>query len=765
MKILLTIFLLSFTLYSSELYINEVMIDNDGTIFDFSGEDSDWLEIYNPNKVSINLFDYSLSDKVSDPIKWTFPEVIIPPKGFLIVFCSGKDTVVNGEIHTNFSLSENEVVSLYDNNPIVINRKRLDRLEIPDLVENQSFGHLPDGGNYLGKLSKSSPGLTNNFSDEIFCSVESGFYTEDKKVHLRSAMGFEIRYTLDGSEPTEESELYSKPIELSNSNLKENKYCNIPTTPNSELINYQEWIKPAKNIAKMHTLKYASFISNINISNVNTKLYYIDSLPFNNSLDIVSIVADSNSLFDAKIGIYVPGEMFDSTNPGWTGNYFHQGRILETPADFTYFNIKSNGITNQKINIKIHGGGTRVAAQKSLRLIARNYNGPDEFNLSLLNYDLIKFKSLNLKTTMGSYSSSFFLQNELISSLSKDLLFEKLHYKPVVVFLNGEYWGIHTLTENLSKDYLKNFHSLDKDSIDIVIHDFLNADFGSVDQYKNMIDFIAINPLYIPENYNYIKSKIDIESFIEYYIVQTYFANLDWPLGNIRAWKPKGNNTKWRWILYDLDASCIFDNLNYNMFEHITQDQHSNWPNSKESTFLFRSLIKNENFRQSFSDRAFYIVNNIFNIENSFKVYEEINSMYTPEMQRHYDRWTFPINFGSDWIEYSNQTIYEFLERRPEIYLRHLTELFKTTSVEISQDDFNVYPNPSNGFINIESEDVNYNCNVKIFNTFGELVYQRTNLNFSKLNIDLSYLPNGAYFIQIENNNNQLITKKINIIK
>lgn len=741
------------------------MIDNDGTILDFEGESSDWIEIYNPNNYSINLFDYSLSDKSTDPLKWTFPEISIVPNGYLIVFCSGKDTLVNGEVHTNFSLSSNETISLFDNNPIIINRKRLDRIELFSLDENQSLGHLPDGGKYIGKLSKSSPGSTNNFADDIYCSLESGFYTNDQKVFLKSQMGFEVRYTLDGTDPDENSPLYTQGIELSNSNLKENKYCNIPTSPEDKYINYKEWVKPKKEIDKMHILKYASFFNNILISSINTKSYYINENNFESNLDVISLNIDSTLLFDTKIGIYVPGENFDTLNPGWTGNYFHYGRIQETPSYYTYINLESKQVVNQKINVKIHGGGTRVAAQKSIRLIARNYNGPDEFKLKLIDYNLEKFKSLNLKTTMGSYTSHFFLQNELISKLSENLNFEKLYFKPVIVFLNGEYWGIHTLTENLGKDYLSNFHNLDKDSIDIVSHDFQLADFGSVDDYKSLIQFIENNPLYIPENYEYVKSKIDIQSFIDYYIVQTYFANVDWPLGNIKAWKTKNKNSKWRWILYDLDATCISDNVYYNMFDHVTQSEHSNWPNSKESTFLFRSLIKNENFRNSFSDRAFYVVSDNFKIDKSFDALENIYSYYTPELQRHYDRWNFPSNFNSDWVNYSIESVREFLENRPQIYLNHLAELFNTTSIEINNNnDLNVYPNPSNGFISIKSNEYLNNVDIKIINSFGEIILTKNKVNFSEINFDLSSFSNGVYFIQIENNN-KLITKKLNIIK
>lgn len=740
------------------------MIDNDGTIFDFSGEDSDWLEIYNPNKVSINLFDYSLSDKVSDPIKWTFPEVIIPPKGFLIVFCSGKDTVVNGEIHTNFSLSENEVVSLYDNNPIVINRKRLDRLEIPDLVENQSFGHLPDGGNYLGKLSKSSPGLTNNFSDEIYCSVESGFYTEDKKVHLSSAMGFEIRYTLDGSEPTEESELYSKPIELSNSNLKENKYCNIVSTPPQDVMEKLYHHTPQVNIRKIHTLKFASFIGKQSLGKIYSRAIYIDSLNPYKDIPVISLTLDSLDMFGFNEGIYVPGKFFNEQDQTWSGNYFTLSENEEKKANLIYFENDFNYIFNQDITLNISGKGTRIYSQKSFKLNARNFNNSDEFEFKLNNSVNTKYKHVKLKSTFGVWSKLNTWQNELASELVKELNFERLNYRPCVVFINGEYWGVYTLTEVKNKEYFAQFHNSHEDSIDAVMNHINYPQINSGDNYYKLIEFIENNSLEKDENYNYIKDHIDVNSIVDYFAFQMIIANYDWPHNNILAWKARAKNSKWRWVLYDVDAAFILRN-DMNVFDHITQEIHDDWPNSKGSTFLIRNLLKNRDFRNYFVERFNHILDNHFNYDLVKSKYKELKDYYTQYLDEHYLRFNYPIDYGNWLLDFGDDIFDEFITEWPKKLSQQLDEYLKTTSVEISQDDFNVYPNPSNGFINIESEDVNYNSNIKIYNTFGELVYQRANLNFSKFNIDLSYLPNGAYFIQIENNNNQLITKKINIIK
>ena len=93
--------------YSSNnmISINEIMISNKSTLMDFDGQSSDWIEIVNKGDAVINLEGYGLSDNLTEPEKWVFPYYEIQPNEFLVVFASGKDTVNNNQIHTNFKLN------------------------------------------------------------------------------------------------------------------------------------------------------------------------------------------------------------------------------------------------------------------------------------------------------------------------------------------------------------------------------------------------------------------------------------------------------------------------------------------------------------------------------------------------------------------------------------------------------------------------------------------------------------------------------------
>ena len=73
------------------LVINEVLADNNGGLSDEDGEYTDWIEIYNYGEEEINLKGYGITNDLEEPFYWTFPDINISPKSFIIVRASGKD--------------------------------------------------------------------------------------------------------------------------------------------------------------------------------------------------------------------------------------------------------------------------------------------------------------------------------------------------------------------------------------------------------------------------------------------------------------------------------------------------------------------------------------------------------------------------------------------------------------------------------------------------------------------------------------------------
>src|SRR6476469_1807851 len=122
-----------------QVVINEFMSSNSASITDEDGDHSDWIELYNSGTTSVSLKGFGLSDDASLPFKWTFPDVSIAPKGFLLLFASDKNRLAGTYLHTNFKISASgETLQLVDAAGTVLNT-------IPPLAlaENTSYGSQP----------------------------------------------------------------------------------------------------------------------------------------------------------------------------------------------------------------------------------------------------------------------------------------------------------------------------------------------------------------------------------------------------------------------------------------------------------------------------------------------------------------------------------------------------------------------------------------------------------------------------------------------
>ena len=141
-----------------QLYINEIMTRNQGTIADESGQFEDWIELYNATDEPIRIDGLFLSDDLTDPTKWRLPAVTIAAEGFILIWADRDENA--GELHANFSLSAYpESVGLFESSNTGV--KLIDLIEFPLMDTDVSYGRIPDGGLALGVLNSPTPGLPN----------------------------------------------------------------------------------------------------------------------------------------------------------------------------------------------------------------------------------------------------------------------------------------------------------------------------------------------------------------------------------------------------------------------------------------------------------------------------------------------------------------------------------------------------------------------------------------------------------------------------
>ena len=132
-------------------------------------------------------------------------------------------------------------------------------------------------------------------------------------------------------------------------------------------------------------------------------------------------------------------------------------------------------------------------------------------------------------------------------------------YLPSIVYINGEYWGIQNIRERVNSHYIVSNYGVDQDNIDLlgVKYWYFYTIEGDMNEYNQLINFILSNDISNTTNYDYIKTKVDINELLNYVILQTYISNFDWPQNNMKIWRQKSNDGKWRWIVNDTDVSFV----------------------------------------------------------------------------------------------------------------------------------------------------------------------------------------------------------------
>lgn len=210
------------------IILNEMMADNEfdsaadpeTNITDDFGDYSDWIEIKNLGETSQNLQGWHLTDDSSVLNKWTFPDVTIEPKGYLLVYATGRDIAISGQpLHTNFMLDNGgESLALVRPDLSIAH----EYAPFPSLDDNETYGMTLLAGEEeltASLLASPTPGQNNAeavTAEEPEYSRPSGVFTASFTMELSiTDPNSEIRYTLDGSVPQLSSALYTGPLTIS----------------------------------------------------------------------------------------------------------------------------------------------------------------------------------------------------------------------------------------------------------------------------------------------------------------------------------------------------------------------------------------------------------------------------------------------------------------------------------------------------------------------------------------------------------------------
>lgn len=776
MKVAVITFLLIFPFLvcsQSDILINEFMASNEGTIADDDGDYTDWIELYNDGTSAIDLNGYSISDDPTDPSLWVFPSFVIQPGEHRIIFASGKDKLVGPYLHTNFKISSSgEPLFLMD-----ASGTQVDYVPPTPLTDDVSYGRSEDGHFIWERLTESTPVQPNAQSNGVVFSHQSGFYAATIDLDLSATNGQTIRYTIDGSNPDSTSNLYSAPLTLENLDLVPDTISMVPTSPS--------WSTPDLDNFKAHIIKAATFNGGIRTSNIFTKVIFVS--PDLNSryeeFDIVSIVTDSENLFNADTGIYVPGVNFSTSNTTWTGNYFQKGDLWEREANLQYFDNNGELRFNQEIGIRTHGGKGRNLPQKSLRIYTRGEQGAPKLNYPFFEHlgeSKREFDKVVLRNSLTCWNNSV-IKDEVTAEICKNLNFEIQNSKPVVVFINGEYWGVQCIREYYDEKYiLEKFDNIEEDSINIVLHGSGNrpslpSDWGTVegtnDGHIQLYEFLNNNDLDVSSNYQYVESVLDMESIVDYYCAEIYFNNKDWPTNNNKLWNV-GASGKWRQMLYDVDGGWQYLGVSYDQLTRATA-ANGTAQNSPYATFLLRKLFESPEFEERFVARMACLMKNDFDADTVVETIEFMRDLYEDGMQEHIDRWHKPNSY-STWIAGINGLI-SFANNCKDHVITHIENKFGITfdpdeydctiidTSSVSELDLSnqlrVYPNPSsNQSVWVDFDFTQEEIDYQVYSLNGNLMDKGTISNHEKLTMNYA---SGMYLISFQVQGERIVKRII----
>ena len=564
-------------------------------------------------------------------------------------------------------------------------------------------------------------------NDTVLFSVQGGFYDNVFALRLSNTNSQNhIRYTTNGNCPTAQSPRYEGAMTLNASMFsKSNIYTINNTIPSQFYL--------PNDVKRGIVIRAAAFDQNDScVSQVVSNSYFIRSLDCDlHGMPVLSIMADSLSLFDYETGIFIPGALYDPADSTHTGNYRMKGIEWERQINMEFYESGNGGI-NQVCGLRMHGNASRWFQQKGMKLYAREEYGKKHFFYRFFpGSPIVKFKHLILHPFRCSNWLQTGGQEYLSQTIAANLDIEAMAVREVVVFINGEYWGIYTLEESSDERYLEDHFNADLEKVNMV-------KYWGVPYYGDLTDWRSLYywmkneaDLTQPEDSARAFEHVDMSNFVDYVLFETFSANLDWPGNNVKIWQPEAGKP-FRWIFYDGDG--CFTRPEFNAID-FAQHQGGN-------SVFFNHFRENEWFVRAFRNRYYQLRELCFSYDYMKSVLDAYGSAVEGEIESQAQRFRFPGNIDR-WRQ-DMERANNFLGQRDQYYKE---ELVYYLDIEETASEVGLcYPNPFTDEIHLRySSDDGKSQEVAIYDVMGRKVFSGTCFNETLLKPNL---PAGVYVLK-----------------
>lgn len=633
---------------NGELIINEFMQSNiDGIMDDLNDFPDSWVELYNSGNTAVNLKDYKIGTKKKVANAWQLPDKMVGPGQYVIIYCdkAGEDEGVSA-LHTNFRLESSKKSSLF----LFKGDDTIDKIEdfAAQPAPNIAFGRNTDGSDEWGYQLEPTPGKANTgktcktediLGEPVF-SIKGCVMSTKETITLMltlpdgSPEGTEIRYTLDGSEPTKNSQLYQSQLSFNTNKIVRAKlFCDGKLSPRSTTHSY---------------------------------LFHGRDI----TLPVISINTDNRYFNDSKIGIYSDNKASDGKK-----NYEHNWR---RPMNIEFFMKDMNASTlNQLIEARVCGGATRGAARKSMAIYANKRFGEKRFNYEFFpdqKPGLKDFKSLMLRNAGNDFDYLYMRDAIIQRNVGSHLDIDWQAWQPAIVYINGQYRGMLNIRERSNEDNIyTNYNGLE--DLDM-FENWGELKEGTWDNYNAFKVFYNEHGHTMAE----FEQWMDCMEFLNLMAANLYYNNVDFPGNNIVMWRPTAEGGRWRWIMKDTDytmglySQCA---ANYKILEWLynpNYDSGLNWgANGYDSTRLFRRLMEDADFNREFIDHCAIYMGDFLNEKGTRAVWDPMYNMIKTE-------YTYHRNLINQWWPNYNDELRNarnWLSQRTNHFYQQLADYYK----------------------------------------------------------------------------------------
>ena len=550
----------------SPLVIYEAAVYND--TFALKGEYYDWVEIKNVSKESVKLSDYCLSDDRRELEKWSLPNRTLAKGQSILIYCTGEENPTTGNgLRANFALNaSSETLYLTKKGESAA----ADYVWLHDIPYGYSMGRT-DAENGFFYLRRQTPNETNKtdayryISEAPAANREPGVYEAGRTVRVKLAAAGDIYYTTDGSAPTEESTPYTGAI-------------TVDKTTVLRAVAVEEGGAPSRAL---------------------TLSFFIGE---EHTLPVLSLVTDSPRRFSE---IY-EGSVKDRECAGNLSFYAPEGS----------FSIGCG--------VEMKGHTSLFAPKKSLGVSFRGCYGAETLAYDIFGEGPAEFSELSIRAGQD-YSSTVF-RNELMQELCAELdttVTQRSRY--CVLYINGEYWGIYCLKDDITRQYYANLTGTAKEDVTMLSSPVPQ----SAAVYTEALGLWKDTSLTREEAYERFCAAVDMDGFIDWVLLEGYCANGD-VKSNLRYFRT--GDGPWQIAFYDLDWAF---QSRYSCFLNLVGPEQT-----AQIAPTIRWLFGIDGFKERLLTRYADLTETTLSDGHVTEKIDEFRALLAPEMARERARWS-----------------------------------------------------------------------------------------------------------------------------